>query len=405
MPGGAAFGPGSGPGAGSGRTSGAPRPLRGGPPGLGPVRAGAAAGARVKVFTSGAYDGPVPKLPEAARNPFASLADRYQPSAALVRRACLAALVMTVVIVVTGGAVRVTGSGLGCPTWPRCTEDSLTATREMGFHGAVEFGNRMLTYVLSAAVGAAILAARARSPWRRSLTRLGWAQFWLVMGNAVIGGVTVLTGLNPYTVSGHFLLATALLTVATVMWRRSREGDGPARPLVVPQVRRTVWALVAAASVLVTAGTIVTGAGKHAGDSSDVPRIPVDWQAVTRVHAASAYAVVALTLAVWALLRRTGAPDGPRARVRELLAVLLAQGAVGYAQYFTGVPEALVVVHMLGSCLVWIAVLRVLLALRERPADEAAGGGSLPSPGKSSASATGGRPAPAPGSPGVTTGV
>lgn len=148
------------------------------------------------------------------------------PVPGIVRRAALTALVMAVVIVVTGGAVRLTGSGLGCPTWPKCTEDSLTSTREMGLHGAIEFGNRMLTYVLCAAVGWAIIAARSAKPRRRALTRLGWAQFWVVMGNAVLGGIVVLVGLNPYTVAAHFLLSTALIALATVMWQRTREGDG-----------------------------------------------------------------------------------------------------------------------------------------------------------------------------------
>lgn len=167
---------------------------------------------------------------EAARNPLAFIAARWTPSPGIVRRAALTALVMAVVIVVTGGAVRLTGSGLGCPTWPKCTEDSLTSTREMGLHGAIEFGNRMLTYVLCAAVGWAIIAARSAKPRRRALTRLGWAQFWVVMGNAILGGIVVLVGLNPYTVAAHFLLSTALIALATVMWQRTGEGDeaGPA---------------------------------------------------------------------------------------------------------------------------------------------------------------------------------
>ncbi|BFO20517.1 hypothetical protein SHKM778_69050 [Streptomyces sp. KM77-8] len=152
------------------------------------------------------------------------------PGPRTVRRAALAALVMAVVIVVTGGAVRLTGSGLGCPTWPKCTDDSLTNTSEMGMHGVIEFGNRLLTYVLCAAVGWAIVAARSEKPYRRGLTRLGWAQFWVVMGNAILGGIVVLVGLNPYTVAAHFLLSSALIAVATVMWQRTREGDGEPRP-------------------------------------------------------------------------------------------------------------------------------------------------------------------------------
>lgn len=315
---------------------------------------------------------PVPKLTPAdaaaaLRNPLSFIAARWTPDPRTVRRAALAALAMTAVLVVTGGAVRLTGSGLGCPTWPTCTDDSLTTTRAMGFHGAVEFGNRMLTYVLCAAVGWAIIAARSQRPWRRSLTRLGWAQFWVVMGNAVLGGIVVLVGLNPYTVAVHFLLTTALLTVATLMWQRTREGDGAPRPLVGKAVQQLVWFLVVASGLLIVAGTVVTGAGPHAGDSSDVKRIPIDWETVAKLHAVLAWIVVTLTFALWFVLRAVDAPKGPSDRTRELFVILLAQGVIGYVQYFTHLPEILVGLHMLGSALIWIWVLRVLLALRERP--------------------------------------
>lgn len=160
-------------------------------------------------------------------NPFAFIASRWTPSPRIVQRAASAALLMSVAIVVTGGAVRLTGSGLGCDTWPKCTDDSLIATPAQGFHGAIEFGNRMLTYVLCAAVGWVILAARSAKPWRRTLTKLGWVQFAIVMANAVLGGITVMTGLNPYSVAGHFLLATSLITVTTLTWQRTREGTPP----------------------------------------------------------------------------------------------------------------------------------------------------------------------------------
>ncbi|MFD7647664.1 COX15/CtaA family protein [Streptomyces albidoflavus] len=304
---------------------------------------------------------------EAARNPLAFIAARWTPSPGIVRRAALTALVMAVVIVVTGGAVRLTGSGLGCPTWPKCTEDSLTSTREMGLHGAIEFGNRMLTYVLCAAVGWAIIAARSAKPRRRALTRLGWAQFWVVMGNAILGGIVVLVGLNPYTVAAHFLLSTALIALATVMWQRTREGDEPARPLVGKPLRQLVQVMVAMTALLIAVGTVVTGAGPHAGDSSDVPRMPLDWEMVSRVHAVLAWVVVALAFALWFVLKAVDAPAGPLARTREFFVILLLQGAIGYVQYLTDLPEILVGLHMLGSCLVWIGVVRLLLALRERP--------------------------------------
>lgn len=314
----------------------------------------------------------VPPLPNSQnlfrllRNPVAYVAGRWTPAPETVRRAALSALVTSVLIIVTGGAVRLTGSGLGCETWPKCSSDSLYATAEMGVHGAIEFGNRMLTYVLSAAVGWSIVAARAARPRRRGLSRLAWSQFWLVMGNAVIGGVTVLTELNPYTVAGHFVLATGLLTVATMTWLRAGEGDRRPRPLVGPPVTRLVWALTVAAGALVAAGTVVTGAGPHAGDSSKVPRMPVDVEAAAQVHAALAWTVVLLTLAVWLVMRAFDAPTGPQRRARELLLVLLAQGVLGYVQYATDLPVVLVGLHLLGSALVWIATLRLLLSLRER---------------------------------------
>ncbi|WP_455354233.1 COX15/CtaA family protein [Streptomyces sp. SYSU K217416] len=304
---------------------------------------------------------------EPVLTPLALIARRWTPSPRTLQRAALAALVMSVVIVVTGGAVRLTGSGLGCDTWPKCTDDSLIATPEQGVHGAIEFGNRMLTYVLCAAVGWAIIAARSTKPWRRGLTRLGWAQFWIVMGNAVLGGITVMAGLNPWTVAGHFLLATSLITVTTITWQRTREGDGTARPRVPRPVRKLSWALIAASVVLIAAGTVVTGSGPHAGDSSDVPRMGFDWAGVAHVHAIAAWVVCALALGMWLVLRVVDAPLDNRARARDLLLVLLAQGVIGYVQFFTELPEVLVAAHMLGSCLVWIAVLRVALSLRERP--------------------------------------
>ncbi|MEU8676529.1 COX15/CtaA family protein [Streptomyces sp. NPDC048560] len=299
--------------------------------------------------------------------PLSYIAKRWTPSTEVVRRAALSAVVMSVFIIVTGGAVRLTGSGLGCDTWPKCTDDSLFATPEQGLHGAIEFGNRMLTYVLSAAVGWAIIAARSARPRRRTLTRLAWSQFWLVMGNAVLGGITVWAGLNPWTVAGHFLLANALLAVTVITWVRAGEGDGAPRPRAPRPVRGLSLAIVVTTVVLIALGTTVTGSGKHAGDSSDVPRMPWDWAAAAHVHAIAAWVVCALAIAMWLALRVVDAPADSRARARDLLLVLLAQGAIGYVQYFSDVPEILVGVHMLGSALMWIAVLRLFLTMRERP--------------------------------------
>nr|BFD93799.1 COX15/CtaA family protein [Kitasatospora sp. Xyl93] len=308
-------------------------------------------------------------------NPFSWLAERWQPSAAMVRRATFAALVMSVVIVVTGGAVRLTASGLGCSTWPRCTPESLIPTPEMGYYGVVEFTNRMLTYVLSAAVGWAILAARCHRPWRHSMTKLGWAQFWLVMSNAVLGGITVLTGLNPYTVALHMIAAMALVWVALLMWERAKEGDGPPKLSVARPIHQLSYVLVTVIGLLVAAGTLVTGAGHHPGtprDNKIVPRIPIDYDRLAQAHADLAFVSVGLAIAVIFVFAAVKAPQPARARAKELLAILLLQGVLGFVQYFTDAPELMVGLHMFLAALTWIAALRIPLALRTRPAEETA---------------------------------
>ncbi|MFB6572442.1 COX15/CtaA family protein [Streptomyces noursei] len=299
-------------------------------------------------------------------NPLELIARHWQPSARFVRRAALATVVMAVIIVVTGGAVRLTESGLGCSTWPKCTPDSLTPTAAMGINGLIEFGNRMLTYVLCAVIGLFIIAARARAPRRRALTRLGWAQFWIVMGNAVWGGIVVLTGLNPYLVAAHFLLTSALLTVAVLSWQRAKEGDEEPRDVVARPVRQLSWLLVAATGALTVIGTVVTGTGPHAGDAHKVHRIPLNWQEVTQLHVDFVYVVVGLSVALWFALRAVKAPAAARRTALELLGCIALQGVIGYVQYFSGLPEIVVGLHMLGSTLVWIAVLRVALTLRVR---------------------------------------
>ncbi|MBQ0864988.1 heme A synthase [Streptomyces sp. RK75] len=312
------------------------------------------------------YHGSVPNLLEVVRNPIAYIAARWTPSPRTVERAAFTALLMSIVIVVTGGAVRLTGSGLGCDTWPKCSDDSLTATSAMGFHGAVEFGNRMMTWVVSAAVGWTIIAVRSAKPARKGLSRLAWSQFWVVMGNGVVGGITVWVKLNPFVVAGHFLAATALLTVTTLTWLRAREGDTPPRPLVGKPVKKLTYVLTFFTACLIVAGTVVTGSGPHAGDSSDVKRMPVAVELATHTHAVFAWIVVSLAVVLYAGLRVMDAPMGPRRTARNLILILLGQGLLGYVQYFTDLPELLVGLHLLGSTLVWIGVLRVVLSTRER---------------------------------------
>jgi cytochrome c oxidase assembly protein subunit 15 len=303
------------------------------------------------------------------RTPFSLLAEHVTVPDRWVRRAALATLVCSVLIVVTGGAVRLTGSGLGCPTWPTCTSDTLAPTGAMGIHGAIEFGNRMLTDAICVVVGLAILAARCAEPWRRSVTRYGWAQFWIIVLEAVVGGITVLTHLNPWIVAVHFLCSALLILASLGMWQRTREGDGaPVRTVGRPiiQLSRLTIGVTAA---LIVAGTLVTGTGPHPGDSSDVKRMPFAWEKITQFHADFAMVTVGLALALVFVLMAVDAPAVPRRRAKEFLGVLLAQGVIGFVQYFTDVPELLVGIHLLGAALVWVAVLRLHLALRVRPAD------------------------------------
>lgn len=294
----------------------------------------------------------------------------WRPSATALRRTFLGALVMNTVIVVTGGAVRLTASGLGCPTVPRCTEDSMVATREMGVHGAIEFGNRLLTFAVTAAVVAALVTAwRAR---RRDLVRLAAALFLGIVAQALLGAVTVLTGLNPVTVMAHFLLSMVLIAVALSAYRRAG-GDPLHGPGVVRgEIRVGAWALTGAVAATLVAGTVVTGTGPHSGDEDASDRLPFDLETVSQVHADLVFLVVGLTVGMLVATRASAAPAALARRVSVLLGVVLAQGLVGYVQYLTDLPVALVAVHVLGACLVWVATLRVLLAAVPGP---------LPAPG------------------------
>lgn len=298
------------------------------------------------------------------RTPLAWLADRVSVGRRALLWGTTAALIVSILIIVTGGVVRVTGSGLGCPTWPQCEAGSLATTPALGIHGVIEFGNRVLTSVLVLAVGWSIVAAALQRPWQRPLARLTWSQFWLVVVNAVAGGVTVLAGLNPWIVALHFLLAFALLTTTTLAWHRARQtvildpAPGAAGPLT--------WMLVAATAVLVVLGTVVTGAGPHSGDSVDVPRNGVNWTAVTLVHATAAGLTIVLAVALYLLLRAGGGGGTALARRRTgvLLVVLGSQALIGVVQAFTALPGLLVVLHLGGAALVWVGVLRVLLDVR-----------------------------------------
>lgn len=283
----------------------------------------------------------------------------------LVRRLALASLLANIGIVLTGGAVRLTGSGLGCPTWPRCTDESWTATGEMGLHGVVEFGNRTLTFVLGAVAVAGLLAALALRPRRASLVWLAAGVLLGIAAQGLLGGVTVLTDLNPWVVGAHFLVSIGIITVAYTLWRRVDEGDGPTQPTVPRPLRALVWLIAATAAALLAVGTAVTGSGPHAGDA-DVPRTGLDPGIISQAHADLAFLLLGLAVAAVFGLWAASAGRRPVAAAGALVAVIMAQGLVGLVQYFTGLPEALVWLHLLGSCLVWVAVLHLQHVTRAR---------------------------------------
>jgi len=276
----------------------------------------------------------------------------------------VANLVANIGIVVTGGAVRLTGSGLGCPTWPRCTDESYVPHGELGVHGVIEFGNRMLTFVLAAvAIGcwiAALIAlrrARARGGsdslpfWLSTVVALG------VPAQAVVGGITVLTDLNPWIVSFHLLVSMAMIGVCVLLLDELR---GPVRSAAAGGVRGLAWAMFAAGWVVLYIGTVVTGSGPHAGDV-DSPRTGLDPLQVSQLHADAVFLFIGLTIGL--VLVASGLAR--RAAV-TLLVVQLAQGAIGFVQYASDLPVVLVGFHLLGAALVSASMTWAVIASRSR---------------------------------------
>jgi heme a synthase len=288
-----------------------------------------------------------------------------RPSARTVRRLALASVVANGAIVVTGGAVRLTASGLGCPTWPRCTDTTYTPTAEYAAHGLIEFGNRLLTFVLLAVVLASLVASWRSG--RRDLRRPAVLVLLGIPAQAVLGGITVLTGLNPWTVAGHFLVSMVLVAVATVHWQRTREAEVAGRPLVPPALRTATRVLLVLTAVALVLGTVVTGSGPHSGDVA-AGRTGLDTEVVSKVHAWSVWALVLGTGAALLAARRTPGATRLTRALTVLLAVELGQGLVGYVQYFTGLPVGLVAVHLVGSNLVVVAAVLAHLAGRDRSA-------------------------------------
>ena len=267
-------------------------------------------------------------------------------------------------IVVTGGAVRLTGSGLGCPTWPRCTPGSYTPVPHQAqgtLHSWIEFGNRLLTFVLIISILAAVIGVvRWRVQYqegreRRALDWFAAGQLLGVIAQIVLGGFTVLTHLNPAAVGAHFLLSIVILAASLSLRQRmlrkpQADVSGTSRILIRILLGLTV--------IVLTIGTVVTGSGPHAGDAK-APRYHFDPQAVSWLHADAVIALIALTFALILLMRSTEDMAHRSFILRRatlFFFICLAQGLIGYIQYFTGLPEALVAAHLLGADLVWLGI-------------------------------------------------
>ena len=262
-------------------------------------------------------------------------------------------------LVVTGGAVRVTGSGLGCPTWPECVPGSylpVEGQAEGAFHAWIEFGNRLLTFaLLFAAIATFIAVFRSR---RRDLRFLASTQVLGILGQGVLGGITVLTDLNPLAVASHYLLSIALIAAATSLHSRRHHAQVRTSSTQV-RISRISSLHVSLAFIVLAIGTLVTGTGPHAGDL-DAPRLDFAITTITRFHSAAVWILMICTVVFYL------SPD-LRYETKRWLKIFfflaLLQGGFGYLQYFLGVPEGLVVMHLIGSVLVWISAWRIRLSV------------------------------------------
>lgn len=276
-------------------------------------------------------------------------------------------LVVEIGIVLTGGLVRLTGSGLGCPTWPQCTPGSYVPTVEQaeGFHKFIEFGNRTLTGVVGIAALVLLIALLRWARDRPELIRGTWVVLGGVAAQAIVGGITVLTGLNPWIVGFHFLCSMAIIAVSAWLLWRYRQGAGPTRSLLHPLVDRTTWALGGVAVVVLVLGTIVTGSGPHSGDADVPARTGFDPRTISWLHADAVMLFIGLVVAVWLGAKLTERADGPARAWGVVLLVTLAQGLVGYVQYLTKLPEVLVLAHMVGAAALVVVIARAVVLSRE----------------------------------------
>jgi cytochrome c oxidase assembly protein subunit 15 len=304
-----------------------------------------------------------------------------RPTTTSLRWLALAAVVANVVIMSTGEAVRLSKSGLGCPDWPDCTSRSLVAASTAGqttLNTWIEFGNRLLNFPLVAIAGLTFIAACCyRRPGaagggqtvpnrrRKDLIWLAAALPGGVIGQAVVGGIVVLTKLNPAWVAIHFMLSTAIVAAAVVLHVRVGEGDGPAVPVVRRDLKIIGATLVGAVALTFAAGTVVTGTGPLAGNAA-APRFHLPFIGVTQFHADIGWVIAALSFALLIGLPLSGAPRPAVRRIYTMAGLTLAQGAIGYAQYFSGLPAGLVWVHVTVAVVIWVVTVRLYLAMRDR---------------------------------------
>jgi cytochrome c oxidase assembly protein subunit 15 len=285
-------------------------------------------------------------------------------------------LVAVGAIVVSGAAVRLTKSGMGCPTWPSCEDGSLVPRGATGANGWIEFVNRTFTGAVSVAVAVAVLGARRLQPPRPDLVAWSWGLVAGVVAQVLLGGLVVVLHVAPLSVAGHYLLSAVLVANAVVLHHKA---GGPAvarRPRATPQLLQRSRALLGVATLVLITGTLVTGSGPHSGDEA-ADRLPFAVVTVARLHSATVWVFLAAVVLVLHGVTRGDASPDVVGRGRVLVAAIVAQGSLGYVQYAAGVPEVLVAAHVLGSVLVWVAVWRFHLALTE-PLPEVADAPSAP---------------------------
>lgn len=270
-------------------------------------------------------------------------------------------LFLQAALVVTGGAVRLTGSGLGCPTWPECTPGSYTPVphqAEEALHVWIEFANRLLTFVL--VIAAVVVLAAVLRTGRKDLRGLALGQFLGIFGQGVLGGITVLTDLHPLPVAGHLILSIILIAGATSLRAQRFAPKVAETPASLTKKIASVHVITSFAVIVL--GTLVTGSGPHAGDEK-AQRFGFDIQTVAWIHAD---VVIFLLGTTFAFFVATGTSQATKRRLKIFTVIALTQGAIGYIQYFTGIPEVLVAAHLLGATLVWIAAWRVWLSVTTR---------------------------------------